>query len=244
MASPVTLYIAPDTGVEVKVDLDSVSSTRSSYMFPGDIIRGYSYQLSNLGQFRLKKNDQLNQSLFSRGFMSPIAPVTLPSYARKLCGILEPARTFAFLHPPIGLAGQIDWNYYSSSCHEEDDSFVDNDSGFQESKRKTDNGIPDTSWAIPYLSVTGAFIYFDDDLNVVSVNVLTFQPTEFALNLSGSYNTPQPVVTSIIETKRAQVISLDAFHECSFVAMSWVRPYETFGGILPSGEHHDNRHGT
>lgn len=248
MASPITLYIAPNTGIEITIDRNSISSTRSSSMFPGDVIKGYSYQLSNLDQFRIKENG-LRDNDISRGFMSPIAPVTLPPYARELCGISEVATKFAFLHPPKGLASQIDWKSYSS---QHDDFFLDHDSSVLSSQGKEGDDETEViygdgkfqyAWAIPYISVTGAFVYFNDDLNVVSVNVITFQKTKFALNLSGAFKTPQTVTNSITETKRAQVVPLDAFHECSFVAMSWVRPYETFGGNLPSGALHDNRHG-
>lgn len=261
MASPVILYIAPDTGIEVTVDKESIASTRSSHMLPGDIIRGYSYQLSNMSQFHLKENKNIGAE-FSRGFMSPMAHITLPPYGRKKSGILNPKATkFAFLHPPDGLAGQIDWSSYDFQMDDFDDDpniFPSNtDDGDDNNDNDDDSdlaviksggiiglGQSNYEWAIPYLSVTGAFIYFDDDLNVVSVNVVTLQRTGYALNLSGPFRTPQPVIRSILETRRARVLPLDAFHECSFVAMSWVRPKETFGSNLPSGIFHDNRHGT
>mmetsp|Transcript_742 Transcript_742/g.1282 ORF Transcript_742/g.1282 Transcript_742/m.1282 type:complete len:1166 (-) Transcript_742:127-3624(-) len=250
MASPITLYIAPNTGIEVTIERKSMSSsTRSSSMFPGDLIKGCPYQLSNLGQIRTNENGVQDYDI-SRGYMSPIDNVTLPPYARELSGIKKEATKFAFLHPPKGLANRVDWRYYSA---QRGDVFVDNDSCTSFSNGKEgDDGTEvvyedencSYAWAIPYISVTGAFVYFDDEYNVVSVNVITFQKTKYALNLSGAFKTPQPVVSSITETKRAVVIPLDAFHECSFVAMSWVRPYETFRGTLPSGTIHDNRHGS
>lgn len=247
MASPVTLYIAPDTGLDVTVDKDSISSSNSSLLF--EVIRGYSYKLSNIGQFRIKGGHGIVDHNILRGFMSPITPVTLPPYGREKSGIFNPKATqFSFLHPPVGLAAQIDWTRHDDLFYDNPKSTLrDIHEGEHDRSRKTSkksgSGRPDYSWAIPFISVTGAFAYFDDDLNLVSVNVVTLRKTDYALNLSGPFKTPPTVVSSILETERARVIPLDAFHESSFVAMSWVRPYETIGNYLPSGTNHDNRHG-
>jgi hypothetical protein len=102
MASPLTLFIAPKTGIKLEIvyhDDSSLSvrngtqnttsrSIRSS-IDPSDVMKGTSYKLKEMSQFILK--DGTDDSDISIGFVSPISNLTLPPVRREKAGIPQDA---------------------------------------------------------------------------------------------------------------------------------------------------------
>lgn len=227
---------------------------------PHDIMQGSFYKLTDLSQFHLKDGADYSEISLGQGFMSPISNITLPPIRREKAGIHPKATKYAFLHPPKALANEIQWSHYDSVLDEVERSTIYANDHFQDNPNKegadstTVNALTKSTidpnqakfaWAIPFFAVSGAYVYMDDDLHVLAVNVVVLQQTQFKLNLSGPFKTPDTVVRAMQDSKRLHVMPLDAFHANSFVALGWVRPNETFETIGPSQSSSNmNRHGS
>lgn len=68
-------------------------------------------------------------------------------------------------------------------------------------------------WSLACFSVLGAFAYFDDDRNVLSINVLCFTKTDYSIQMTGPYETSPETVQVIKNRDRFQVIPLEHYHE-------------------------------
>lgn len=285
MASPVRLFIAPNTGIELKIQpvlarRKSTSTSRSAEeTASSDPLVSYGDPLRDAGivdpnyvrhnwDYFLTKEDQFNLKLgaefssVAMGRMSPIYNVTLTPHARQKAGIHKTASRFAYLHPPKGLANKIDWKSYHFS--KDDGSFKtmnciyetfeeEYDPAMPQSKHQTKDKVESdpsalnysrNAWAAPFLSIYGAFVYFDDDLRILEVNVITLRETDFHLNLNGPYRTPTSVINEVSELNRMEVYPLDAAHENSYVATAWVCPNETFASGVSSCPGLQNIYGT
>ena len=223
-------------------------------------MQGSFYKLTDLSQFHLKDGADYSEISLGQGFMSPISNITLPPIRREKAGIHPKATKYAFLHPPKALANEIQWSHYDSVLDEVERSTIYANDHFQDNPNKegadstTVNALTKSTidpnqakvaWAIPFFAVSGAYVYMDDDLHVLAVNVVVLQQTQFKLNLSGPFKTPDTVVRAMQDSKRLHVMPLDAFHANSFVALGWVRPNETFETIGPSQSSSNmNRHGS
>lgn len=255
MASPFTFFIAASTGIELEIHHDrsfaSNLGSLCSSMDPNDIVQGFSYKLTKMTQFDLKDGSDISK--ISMGLMSPTSQITLPPIRRMKAGIHSKATKYAYLHPPEGLANDIQWSEYTQDTNlalyvGDSEYFDDNPEGDTPipsvaDSKQFDLNQTEFSWAIPLFAVLGAFVYLDDDLKVLAVNVITLRKTKFALNMTGPFQTPDTLVRAMNDSKRVDLCPLDAFHENSFVASGWVRPNETFGGLGPS-ENGRNRHGS
>ena len=248
MASPFSFFVAASTGIELEIHHDrsfaSNLGTLRSSMDPNDIVQGFSYKLTNMKQFNLKDGSDITK--ISRGLMSPTSELTLPPIRRMKAGIHSKATKYAYLHPPEGLANDIQWSDHTQDTMNVVDLEFFNDNPESPSvadSKQFDLNQTEFSWAIPLFAVLGAFVYLDDDLKVLAVNVITLQETKFALSMSGPFKTPDTLVRAMNDSKRVDLCPLDAFHENSFVAIGWVRPNETFEGLAPGLNGH-NRHGS
>jgi hypothetical protein len=120
--------------------------------------------------------------------LQPISAVTLPAATKKLVGIHEKAKYFAYIHPPEGLAEMIDW--------EKVDFRHDSNLGdlYQENK-----------WAMPFCSVLGAYAYFTDD-SLIQVNALSMLKTQFVLDLAGPFKVTKEAKAEMRELKMGEVV--------------------------------------
>lgn len=271
MASPLPMFIAPNTGVEIQlmrptklskskatnitsftdsIQLQDIFSSRN----PDDIRQSWEYRLSNEEQFHLLPGTDFSKVCM--GKMSPTSTLTLTPYAKKQAGILyEKATRYAYLAPPMGLANCIDWKeYYGDESIDDDgelnlmtaassDFFEDDPSRSSKTIDLKFNELR-MEWAAPLLAVTGAFVYFDDEMNVCGVNVITLKNTDYSLSLSGPFKTPKLVVNALSELDRISVCPLQCLHENSYVALSWVLSHETFENVGPTQGRNPNKHGS
>jgi len=247
MASPLTLYLAPNCGLEIEIAKDPIPGSISHPIGS----RTYTYTLTDVrSQFHLKEGVEHPKVL--QGIMSAMSNITLPPVPRREAGILNKKATqFAYIHPPVGFAAQIevgpeyDHGDDDDLSHEKEESFEDDNYNTDKKDHydlsQTDYAL--NTWALPCFAINGGFVYFDDDLNILAVNAITLQKTKYALRLSGPFKAPTAAIDAMTEKNRIQVMALDALHEISFVAIGWIRPLETFGAQL-APEAHENRHGT
>ena len=123
MTSPVKLHIVPNCGLQITPKLSEDdggrrTSRRQTLDFEtADGVNGkraLSYVIEDIDKqgFPVK----LHESPFSDkqkkdfvGAMSPLSPLSLPKERKKLAGIDERATRYAYIHPPKGLAGTLDW---------------------------------------------------------------------------------------------------------------------------------------
>jgi hypothetical protein len=157
--------------------------------------------------------------------LQPISAVTLPAATKKLVGIHEKAKYFAYIHPPEGLAEMIDW--------EKVDFRHDSNLGdlYQENK-----------WAMPFCSVLGAYAYFTDD-SLIQVNALSMLKTQFVLDLAGPFKVTKEAKAEMRELNRVHPLSSEVFYENSFVAFGATCPGEVFRSKNPTLENTKGMHG-
>lgn len=127
MTSPVNLHIVPDCGLTIipKLSEDLSDSLRRNCSLGLNSVstgvigkHALSYTIENIDAqgFPVALNECRNHPSLSEsnkrdfvGVMSPLSPLSLPKQKKKLAGIDERATRYAFIHPPKGLAGSLDW---------------------------------------------------------------------------------------------------------------------------------------
>lgn len=177
-----------------------------------------------------------------KGTMSPLCSVTLPPKIKELVGIREEARYFAFLHPPQGLADVFNWQNVLIDRIVKD--------GIKESENVSDSVRPPTglratisragrsqsnkdddaerTWAIPFCAILGGFAYFDENKDLVQVNVLSPFKTKYKFPLAGPFKANKDAMTDLREFDRVFPLTLSVFHECSFNGLAVTSPSELF----------------
>lgn len=183
-----------------------------------------------------------------KGTMSPLCPVTLPPKIKELVGILEEARYYAFLHPPQGLADVFNWKQVLIDEKVKDgikESGKDSDSvrprtglratisriasraGRSQSNKNKEKDAERT-WAIPFCAILGGFAYFDENKDLVQVNVLSPFKTKYKFPLAGPFKANKDAMTDLREFDRVFPLTLSVFHECSFNGLAVTSPSELF----------------
>lgn len=109
--NPETLYIAPDCGLQLQLNIASAHSKEF----------GLDYKVGNIHQFPLT-----SQPKEIRGWLSPMHELTLPPEEKLKAGIPEDAKQYSYVYAPKNLADYIDWDKVmakaSSVDEKEDDS--------------------------------------------------------------------------------------------------------------------------
>ena len=225
MASPITLHIVPNSGLEVILDSQYAKTKSESNNI------AIKYTIKNKNEMPLLPDFQHEEF---HGFMSPINRVTLPSAVMTISGIPLNANYFSFLHPPLKLATAIDWDYFKESNQnrvvDDLDIEITEDCTKLHDVRKFLKA--ENKWAMPLVSLLGGFAYFNEDfegnLQLLSVNVISLHKTKFDFRFSGPFEASTKAIDLIARWKRSQPLILDPFHEVGFVASAWIRPGETF----------------
>ena len=234
MASPLRFNIVPDCKLHIEVPDKEKNNHLTD---PG---KPMSFELSDMNKdlIGLKKN--VDKTLKFGGKMSPSSKLTLPNKTRETVGVPEKAKRFAFMHPPDGIGQLIDWGKYYNEYH--------NNEGAERVKDKSADDKPETPTDMEkkigrgHAMLFGAFVYFGENMEVLSVNALTFQQTDYSISLCGPWETGQSTVTSMIELKRLNTIYLQSFREAGIVSAGWVAPEERFASEAVSKCSH-NRSG-
>lgn len=205
----------------------------------------------------LKFVEGADQQTFT-GILSPSSRVTLPKKIRELAGFTEKAKRFAYLYPARGIGKLIDWKEYSFETNNSSSRLNKNNKEIQKTKwdKKDKNLLPqdqqhgkgfyvgeyDGSYDGAYDSTTysqkinglahamlfGAFVYFDDNMQVIQVNALTVQETDYSINFTGPWELADSAIERMTELDRMQTFQLKAFQEGGFVELGWVNPFEKF----------------
>ena len=233
MASPVTLHIISNSGLKVTFDIPKYKLNSS------DKRKGISYRVSDdIAQQFPFKSVYYDSKQYIEGFMSPVSPLTLPPKGKQKAGIGKHATTYAFLHPPAGLAKLINWekvkveyDSFRVNPYFDLDHSVDEESNCMQrfsclSKKRdlpssNSNREVNKEWAYACFSVLGAFIYFDDAYKIVSVNILSLSPrgATSELRMEGPYKVEDPkMIQELKLLDRFKTIPLKEFHEGGYVA--------------------------
>lgn len=251
MASPIALYVSPNK--ELKIELKKNPFKKDEE--PDSSFKPFRYKIANLKYFHLKDEYDENQQEFI-GFMSPLSRVTLPRASREKAGIPGNALWCAYLHPPSGLGKIIDWQKYKDLEIDDDGStevltfwelqmmlginrmmHVKKNERFQVNPSDTRHRR-----AAPHISAFGGYIYFDELMNQLSINVITMKKTRFLIKLAGPFPCSNTTIEACMAVNRIQHLPLEIFQDGGYVASAWTRPLETFQSKYVT-ESHTTSHG-
>ena len=219
MANPIHLFIVPDIGLQISDPLFRKSQFTCSS--PDRI----EYVITNMDHFSdILKNDTLTpQDSYPeiRGWMSPIADVTLPAEIRKLAGIPERAKRFAFMHPPIGFAQRLNWKK------------IDLEESVKRLNLTRGSWPRNNTWGIAGAALLGAYVYFDENDFLIAVNAISLIETPYPLNFAGPFRPTEVAREELKRLERVIPITIGAFHEVSFASMAFTLPGEKFRSEFP-----------
>mmetsp|Transcript_18684 Transcript_18684/g.27676 ORF Transcript_18684/g.27676 Transcript_18684/m.27676 type:complete len:1350 (+) Transcript_18684:52-4101(+) len=237
MASPFYYYIFPDCGIDVNIVQGDEALEKE--LKPTDLRTTRKYIISEpVLRHEILDNDsiaKLNQcDGVSEGNLSPLSPITLPPHSMEKAGIPTDARYYAYIHPPPDLSDLFDYDAILQKL---------NRIGILQYPPDQDNvsqDPPSTRFnllrqyrhlATSNFAVFGGFAYFDGNFQLLRVNALSTQKTEYKLHLSGPYETTDEVSKTMVDmVGRSDPILLKLVQEAGFVSRSFVRPGEMFKG--------------
>jgi len=191
MSSPPTYYLKPVQDYAL-FPIDFEEPLYREGVNP-DVLRSSRKYRFDLGtcSFMPEEHEHPNDDEIIQGIMSPTHDVTLPPLAREKAGIPKDASKYAFIHPPPYLA-----DYLSRIGL----GLVSND-------------IEDVQLQLCILSIFGSFIYFDDKMKIVGINILCPFKTDNELKLDGPYLTSDPALREVTKLKRFSLTPLEVSHE-------------------------------
>jgi len=167
-----------------------------------------------------------------KGFLSPTSSITLPPMARKQAKIPPNATSFAFMHPPEGLAKRFA-------------DAVDSEHTCVQTLHCNDKEEAMTSAVI-----MGGFAYFDKDFKCIRINALSRTQSKDTLFFSGPFEVAKSACVELYKTDRTQPQKIGIYREGGFVRIAWVHPKETFQfeSVFYSKKKecvpHENNHGS
>ncbi len=202
------LYVVPDCGLQIEI------KETNAHLY--DLNKPVKYTIKDTACFTFKDSQARYSQLEFDGVMSPSQEVTLPSEVRKIAGIPAKAERFAYMHPPFKLASLIDWER-----QKEVESFQDNprDRGQRDPSKQTDKA---------HAILLGAFVYFGSSMDVLSVNAISLEPSDYDIKLTGPWAMTDTAIHGMVELGRFQKLEIDIFNEGGLVGIGWVSPGELF----------------
>jgi len=227
MSCPIELYVNVNCGLKIsilrnrvndwrdKFDQDFRSESMKYHIHYNDIEEFLDHSIVNSKDFIEEFLDHSivnSKDFFFEGVMSPTSPLTLSQDAKKSTGIPPDAKRYAFIHPPTDLA----------------------------SKLKT--AKTELEKKIFAFSLLGAFIYFDENNEVLCVNALSHYKTQHKFSFAGPFEATVDATSEMRSLGRACFTPLGSLHEAGFVETGWVLPNETFRG-MPVCDSHENKNG-
>ena len=227
MSSPITLYIVPNTGIEIELEGDHVKRFAKKSVLPTNIStrnssprarKSVSYYTIHASQLRNYLKEGVPLEKVYSGAYSPLSDVTLPSAIRKKLGIPESASYYTYIHPPNDLARDLDKEKVKDPPMKVDMENVND-------------------FASPFIATLGGYVYLDKDLQIVSVNALSLHRSKYEVRLIGPFPTDPTFSESILKSHRAKPFVLDCFFEVGYVASAWIRPKEKFHTKVATDKH-------
>ena len=212
MASPITYYVKRiEKYEEINIEFEVPLFIKG--LNPNDLHSSRKYWIRNLSGIIpdnlvtvSEENIGEEDDGIIHGIMSPTDDVTLPPFSRETAGISKQATKFAFLHPPPSLASHLA------------------EIGLG---RCTTNDQEDFRLQLCMFSVFGAFVYFDERMEIVGMNALTSIETDYTLTLAGPYEASKNAVKELQDLKRCGMIPLESYQEsgfCKMVSKSYASP--------------------
>ncbi len=229
MSNPILCYITPNCGLQIKVEIQQNDD-------PTDYGGMRYYTITNLSDIQnLPEVADIQNEKYTKGEISPLNKLSLPPHQRMAAGIPEEAEYYAFAHPPPNLLDIFgDYKDVMQELSKMNSEFVDdssNDSSgdnlsvsqrFFGTRQKSLKKIPPpdmTRETTAVFATFGAFFYFSKKKDVVSVNVLSFNKTNFSLRLAGPFDASKQASTEMIGAKRVKENRLPHYNECGIIGM-------------------------
>jgi ankyrin repeat protein len=170
-----------------------------------------------------------------QGWMSPVSKVTLPPFEKGKLGIHKDAMYYSYIHPPENLAQKIIWK---------DVIWKDVERNQEDKKRKGEEcTIIENHWAKEYCSILGAYAYFGKDKKLLQVNAISLKKTDYYVQLVGPFKPTKEGAANMRERDRVHPLTLEVFHECSYVAIGFSIAGETFRSKPICNGSTNGRHG-
>ena len=211
MSKPIRLYIIPSCGLKITFDNEVPNASGRDPVI-------YSIRLEDLPfEVPMAERLELLQTKNGlRGYMGPVSDVTLPPKVMEKSGIHEDARYYAYMYPIAEVAQKVNWT---------SKTLVQNCNDLKKGERCT--GV-ENAWAKAYCFMLGAYIYFDENKEVIQVNAVSLKETIYHLQLAGPFKAPKEAVDGLRELDRVHPISSGILQECSYVAFGVSYPNELF----------------
>jgi len=244
MASPFYYYICPDCGIDVNIVNDDEALEKE--LKPTDLRTPRKYFISeNILRHEILEYDSIAKlnhcDGISEGNLSPLSPITLPPHSMKNAGIPPEARYYAYINPPHDLSDIFDYDAILQKLNrvdilnypaEEDvrkgwrvrnlisfNSIDDDDTNQEEERKSPPLTLQEYKhFATSNFAAFGGFAYFNENYELLRVNALSMQKTDYKLHLSGPYETTDEVTKAINDLSRSDPISLKLVQEAGFVA--------------------------
>ena len=216
MSSPITFYVVPDCGLNLTIgdgDSEHEFSNKPTFFRIQDPDNFLQFDQSRTKNFS-------NAATNFGGLLSPSHPITLPKKIREKAGIPRKAKYFAYMHAAHELSYLVDWKQMPRV-----DQFEDNPQWEDYLPIYKEMG----KW---YAILLGAFVYFDKNMGILSVNALSLTRSPYELKMSGPWSVSPKVVSLLEKSGRIESLVPDDFHEAGFSAVAWTHPSETFSSHL------------
>ena len=196
MSNPLAYYLIPVRDPD-RYQIEFEEPLRQPFINQNDLDTTRKYKFTNIEGY----------GIFSRGaelptdegeiggIMSPTAPLSLPPYQRKNLGIPSEAHVFAFMHPPPYLADYLCRNGIGRNCE----------------------SIKDEALQMAMFSMFGGFIYFNEEMELLSINIMSQIKTEYVIELEGPYPTSDVALNTAVDMNRFGLMSIEISHEIGVV---------------------------
>jgi len=239
MASPIHYYVCPDCGINI--DIANKEEQLKKELKPTDLRTPRKYTICEESLREIVLDYDAATKPLSKGNLSPLSPITLPSYYKDHAGIPHDARYYAYIHPPPDLSDLFDYESILQALNGVD---MLKDPEFEKrrlikEKSKCINmrghsqieeaASPPTPTPFPTpqeyrhiatstFAVFGGFAYFDENFKLLRVNALSLKRTDFKLFLSGPYQTTDEASKAVVYLDRSNYILIKLVQEAGFVS--------------------------
>jgi len=217
------LYVVPDCGLKIEI-----KDAKRAHLY--DHNKPVQYSISDTRYFAFRDQANYSRSYPFQGVMSPSHELTLPSEVRKLAGIPATAERFAYMHPPTQLASLIDWKKQKNYEVGEGESCADHPRSRAGKEKDQTGGTKGASKQTgrAHAILLGAFVYFGKSMEILSVNALSLEPSNYDIKLTGPWAMTPTAINAMQELGRLQKIEIDIFNEGGLIGLCWVSPGELF----------------
>jgi hypothetical protein len=196
MSNPLVYYLIPVKDPD-RYQVEFEEALRQPFINPNDVDTSRKYKFTNLEKYGIFSGgaELPTDDGEIYGSMSPTEYLSLPPYHREKFAIPSDAAVFAFMHPPPYLADYLCRNGIGRNCE----------------------SIDDEALQISMFSMFGGYVYFNEEMEPLSINILTPIKTEYVVELEGPYPTSDVALNTAVDMNRFGLLSTEITHEIGIV---------------------------